>query len=72
MTTDPDRVLGLVLGPKAELGESADDADAILTAPAESVIRLLAGRLGPAHTPDTVNLTGDLTLDQFRTVFPGY
>lgn len=63
VTTDPDRVLGLVLGPKAELGESTEDADAVLTAPAEAVVRMLAGRLGPAHTPDTVTLTaGDLTL----------
>src|SRR5664280_2122636 len=73
VTTDPDRVLGLALGPKAELGESAEDADAMLTAPAEAIIRLLAGRLGPAHTPDTVSLTGGgLTLDQLRKVFPGY
>ena len=73
VTTDPDRVLGIALGPKAELGESAEDADAMLTAPAEAIIRLLAGRLGPAHTPDTVSLTGGgLMLDRLRKVFPGY
>ena len=73
VTTDPDRVLGLVLGAKAELGADADDADGVLTAPAEAVLRLLAGRLGPAHTPKTVNVFGDaITLDQLRTVFPGY
>ena len=72
VTTNPDRVLGLVLGSKAEIGEGAGDVDGVLTAPAEAVIRLLAGRLGPAHTPDTVTLTGGLTLDQLRTVFPGY
>ena len=27
---------------------------------------------GPAHTPDTVAIEGDLTLDDLRAVFPGY
>jgi uncharacterized protein (TIGR03083 family) len=73
VTTNPDRVHGLILRDKAELGDETENADAVLTTPAEAFVRLLAGRLGPAHTPDAVTLTGDsVTLDQLRTVFPGY
>ncbi len=73
VTTDPDRVLGLVLADKAELGAGTEDADVVLTAPAEAFLRLLAGRLAAEHTPRSVVLTGDgVTLDQLRTVFPGY
>lgn len=32
----------------------------------------MAGRLGPAHTPDGVKVTGALKLDDLRKVFPGY
>jgi len=68
VTTNPDRVLGLILRDKAELGDEPENADAVLTTPAEAFVRLLAGRLGPAHTPDAVTLTGDsVTLDQLRT-----
>lgn len=45
---------------------------ATLTAPAESVLRLLGGRLSPEHTPDGVAVEGDVTLDDLRQVFPGY
>jgi len=73
VTTDPDRVIGLVLADKAGLGAGTEDADVVLTAPAEAFLRLLAGRLAAPHTPDSVILTGDgITLDQLRTVFPGY
>ena len=73
VTTNPDRVVGLVLGDKTQLGDAPGDADAVLTAPAEAFLRLLAGRLAAAHTPDSVILAGDaVTLDQLRTVFPGY
>jgi hypothetical protein len=33
---------------------------------------MAAGRLGPAHTPATVAIEGDLTLDDLRAIFPGY
>lgn len=39
---------------------------------AEAAVRLLSGRLAPAHTPETVAVTGDLDLDDLRRVFPGY
>jgi uncharacterized protein (TIGR03083 family) len=40
--------------------------------PAESVIRLLSGRLTPSYTPADVQVTGNVTLDQLRQVFPGF
>lgn len=40
--------------------------------PLEAAVRLLAGRLGPEHTPDGVRVTGDVSLDDLRGVFPGY
>jgi len=52
----------------------ADDLEptATLVAPPEAVLRLVAGRLGPAHTPAGVEVTGNVTLDDLRRVFPGY
>ena len=40
--------------------------------PLESVVRLMAGRLSPEHTPAAVEVTGNVTLDDLRRVFPGY
>ena len=52
------------------------DADLDLTAtfvgPADAVARLLSGRLTPRHTPDGVAVSGNVTIDDLRRVFPGY
>ncbi len=32
----------------------------------------MAGRLSPEHTPAAVEVTGNVTLDDLRRVFPGY
>jgi hypothetical protein len=70
--TDPHRVLGLVLAPTASLWDAPVDADGVLAGPAEALLRLLAGRLDSAHTPETLTMTSDVvTLDQLRRVFPG-
>jgi uncharacterized protein (TIGR03083 family) len=71
-TTDPNRVLGLVLGESVSLGDAPTDVGGVLTIPAEALLRLLAGRLDEAHTPDTVTITSSVvTLEQLRRVFPG-
>jgi uncharacterized protein (TIGR03083 family) len=71
-TTDPRRVLGLVLGPTVSLSDALADSDGVLTAPAEALLRLLGGRLDQAHTPDTLTITSDaVTLEQLRRIFPG-
>ena len=40
--------------------------------PLEAAVRLLAGRLDPERTPLGVDVTGNVTLDALRRVFPGY
>ncbi len=47
------------------------DGDARVDLPAESLLRLLAGRLDPAHTPSSVTASG-VELDDVRAIFPGY
>jgi hypothetical protein len=51
---------------------AAAEPTAAFSGPAESVVRLLAGRLDPDHTPSSVEVTGDVTLEELRGVFPGY
>jgi uncharacterized protein (TIGR03083 family) len=46
--------------------------DGTLTLPAEAWLRLVAGRLAPRYTPDSVSATGAADLDLLRRVFPGY
>lgn len=48
-----------------------DDPTATFEGPAEAVVRLLSGRLRPEHAAD-VTVTGNVTLDELRKVFPGY
>ena len=50
----------------------ASSPTATFAGPAEAAVRLLTGRLGPAYTPEGVEVTGDVTLDELRRVFPGY
>jgi uncharacterized protein (TIGR03083 family) len=45
---------------------------ATFSGPAESAVRLLNGRLKAEHTPLEVTVTGNVTLDQLRQVFPGF
>ena len=51
--------------------DSVDHPTATFEGPAEAVVRLLSGRLGPEHAAG-VSVTGSVTLDELRKVFPGY
>lgn len=51
---------------------SVDDGTATFVGPVEALARLLSGRLRPDVTPDDVQVTGNVTLDELRQVFPGY
>ncbi|MFB9312049.1 maleylpyruvate isomerase family mycothiol-dependent enzyme [Nocardioides plantarum] len=42
------------------------------TGPTEAAVRLITGRLRPDTTPEGVGVTGNVTLDDLRRVFPGY
>ncbi len=57
-------------GVRLEAGH--DQTTATFEGPLEAGIRLMAGRLTPEHTPDGVAVTGNVTLDDLRRVFPGY
>ena len=85
VTTGPDRSFMLAVGESVRLepagpagpagsaypAGTADPADELraLRLPAEALIRLVYGRLDPAHTPD-VDATG-VDLDDLRQIFPG-
>ncbi|SHN43595.1 maleylpyruvate isomerase family mycothiol-dependent enzyme [Cryptosporangium aurantiacum] len=69
--TDPDREYALVLGDAVALepwggGESTGS----LELPAEAFLRLLYGRLDPAHSPSVT--AENVDLDALRAVFPGF
>lgn len=38
----------------------------------EAFVRLLGGRLAPSYTPEGVHVSGNVTLDDLRRVFPGF
>jgi len=63
----------LVVDDSARIISGSDAvATATFTGPLEAVVRLLSGRLGPEHTPADVEVSGNVTLDDLRKVFPGY
>jgi uncharacterized protein (TIGR03083 family) len=73
-TTSPTRSYVLELRDDgATLAEGSDGAaDTRVALPAEALLRLTAGRLGPDHTPPSVKVDGELSLDDLRRLFPGY
>jgi uncharacterized protein (TIGR03083 family) len=71
--SDPQAAYGLTVAPAGvTLGEAPADADGELRAPAEAWLRLLTGRLAPDRTPPGVAVTGPVSLDDLRKVFPGF
>lgn len=67
---DQDRIVGLELGAELHLvaGPPADPA-ATVSGPAEALLRLIYGRNRPE---DDVTTTGDVTLEDLRSLFPGF
>jgi hypothetical protein len=72
-TTDPARVFALstVDGVTLQPGAPATP-DGTLTLPAEALIRLVAGRLGPPHRAGIRLESASVTIDDLCGVFPGY
>jgi uncharacterized protein (TIGR03083 family) len=62
----------IVLDDRVRLTTEALPATATFHGPIESVVRLIAGRLTPEHTTAGVDVTGNVTLDELRAVFPGF
>jgi uncharacterized protein (TIGR03083 family) len=70
VTTDPDRTFTLRATDAVSLQPSgAGGPQPALRLPAEALIRLIYGRLDPAHTPPVQ--AGDVDLDELRRIFPG-
>jgi uncharacterized protein (TIGR03083 family) len=63
---------GLVIGDGVSFSPTAENATATFVGPLEAVVRLFGGRLTPDHTPDSVGVVGNVSLDDLRRVFPGY
>jgi uncharacterized protein (TIGR03083 family) len=63
---------GLAITDSVALTASAADATATFTGPLEAAVRLLGGRLTAKRTPADVRVTGNVSLDELRQVFPGY
>ncbi|WP_433796238.1 maleylpyruvate isomerase family mycothiol-dependent enzyme [Actinoplanes sp. CA-252034] len=62
----------LVIDESVRFTTDALPATATFTGSLESVLRLLYGRLAPAHTPAGTDVTGNISLDELRAVFPGF
>ena len=62
----------IVLDEGARWSADASGVTATFTGGLESAVRLIAGRLTPPHTPAGVTVTGNISLDDLRRVFPGY
>lgn len=63
---------GLSIDESVALVSPVEDPTATFNGPLEATIRLLAGRLGPKYTPADLTVTGNVTLEELRTVFPGF
>lgn len=63
---------GLVITDSVSVTTDLADPTATFEGPAEAVARLLTGRLKPEFTPERVSVTGNVSLDDLRKVFPGY
>ena len=63
---------GLEIADSVTLLSTAQDATATFIGPLEAFVRLLGGRLAPAHTPKAVRVEGNVSLDDLRRVFPGF
>ncbi|GAB2575339.1 maleylpyruvate isomerase family mycothiol-dependent enzyme [Microlunatus antarcticus] len=69
VTTSPARTFLLTAGSPASLVPTDDAGPDPLTLPAEALVRLVYGRLDPAHTPAGLD---DPRLPALRTAFPGF
>jgi len=69
-TSDPERHFVLRTGTDVTMtAADGDDGPPDLRLPAEALIRLVYGRLDPAHTPPVED--GGVDLDELRQLFPG-
>ena len=72
LAPDRDYVLELTTDGGSLVEGVSGDTDASVVLTAEAFVRLTSGRLAPKYTPADVEVTGAVSLDDLRTVFPGY
>jgi uncharacterized protein (TIGR03083 family) len=68
-TAEPERRFVLATSPAVELTPAETGAAGVVV-PAEALVRLVFGRLDPAHTPP--DIAGWAALPDLRAVFPGF
>jgi len=71
-TTDPDRPFTLSTGGARLEARSGPASSGSLRLPAEALLRLVYGRLDRAHTPPLQLDSPTVTLDDLRSIFPGF
>jgi len=64
--------VAIAIEDQVSLSTSSTGATATFSGDLESVIRLIGGRLTARYTPSGVEVSGNVTLDDLRQVFPGY
>jgi hypothetical protein len=65
----PARAFALAIESDTVSIDDAPASDGTVQIPAEALLRLIAGRLDPAHTPDAVSVDGAVSLDELRALF---
>jgi uncharacterized protein (TIGR03083 family) len=64
--------VAIAIEDQVSLTTSAAPATATFRGQPEAAVRLIGGRLTPQYTPAAVQVTGNVTLDDLRRVFPGF
>jgi uncharacterized protein (TIGR03083 family) len=64
--------VAIAVDDQVSLTTTTDEVTATFTGEVEAAIRLIGGRLTPPYTPAGVEVTGNVTLDDLRSVFPGF
>jgi uncharacterized protein (TIGR03083 family) len=62
---------GLVIDDAVTVVNHLESPSATFNGPAEAFVRLISGRLKPPHD-NGITVDGNITLDDLRSVFPGY
>jgi hypothetical protein len=68
-TVEPAERFALVIEPEAVTIDDGQATDGDVAIPGEALLRLISGRLDPAHTPAGVSVDGAVSLDELRALF---
>jgi uncharacterized protein (TIGR03083 family) len=68
-TVEPEERFALVIEPEAVTIDDGQASDGSVAIPGEALLRLISGRLDPAHTTGGVSVDGAVSLDELRALF---